>query len=80
MNMLMLECKFVPSSLLPYLCLNVPFSLFDTVELGSLRWATLLMSLELLVRVRMRTLLRLLLLAPVVKLHQFLCEARMINE
>ena len=73
--MLMLKCEFVPSSLLSYLCLNVLFSLLDTVELGSLRWARLLRSLELLVRVRMRTPLRLHPLAIVVKLLQPLCEA-----
>ena len=73
--MLMLECEFLPSSLLPYLCLKVPFSLLDIVELHSLMWARLLRLLELLVRVRMRIPLRLHLLALIVKLRQSLCEA-----
>ena len=74
-NMLMLECEYVPSSLVPYLCLNVPFSLLDIVELDSLRWARLLRLLELLVRVRMRIPLRLHPLAIVIELLQPLCEA-----
>ena len=59
--------------------LNVLFPLLDAVEFGSLRWARRLKSLELLVRVRMRTLLRLHPLAIVVELLQTLYEARMIN-
>ena len=48
---------------------------FDIVEIGSLRWVTLLRLLELLVRVRRKTPLRLHPLAIVVELLQLLREA-----